>query len=139
MTLLPTLSLGLLLFSCQKEELEQSDTSSSQAPRMTMTISGTLELPEWVDLDSEGEKQTRAFTLRPNERGYQTQGRFYLWGGFPEGTLRNETLIQVKYSFADAPDVTYFSRTVNISPKSGSGKFEEGKAYLITVPIAPKE
>lgn len=76
--------------------------------------------------------------------GAKTEGRFYLWGAIDNLTHEYDqykpseykTLIQVHYHYADDANKTiYFAETVNVTPKGAVKNFEEGKAYLITVPV----
>lgn len=62
-----------------------------------------------------------------------TTGRFYLWGGIDEATGSGSTTrVQVEYT---ARGASTKSKVIDITPKAGAKKFEEGKAYIITIPI----
>lgn len=70
--------------------------------------------------------------------GAKSQGRFYLWGAIDQSkstSVGNTTLLQVEYSYNDDLNAVYYSEAINIAPKTAPNKFEEGKAYLITVPV----
>lgn len=68
--------------------------------------------------------------------GASTAGRFYLWGGIDRLTTRDfKTYIQVEYSYASNPQQTIYAETVEVTPKNAPRRFENGKAYLITIPV----
>lgn len=68
--------------------------------------------------------------------GSTSSGRFYLWGGIDELTANTNgiTQIQVEYSIGTGT-TTYKTKIINIAPKTAPNRFEEGKAYIITVPV----
>lgn len=69
------------------------------------------------------------------QSGERTAGRFYLWGGIDESSRSgNTTSIQVEYSLTPTGP-TLKTKLIDISPQTSSRKFEEGKAYVITIPI----
>lgn len=72
-----------------------------------------------------------------------TGGRAYLWGAIDldqSYTGPKQTRCQVVYEYADQPGRQLVSKVVVLSQKPGGAEvdFEEGKAYLITVPIVEK-
>ncbi|MDO4692138.1 MAG: hypothetical protein Q4A64_04615 [Porphyromonadaceae bacterium] len=72
-----------------------------------------------------------------------SNGRAYLWGAIDldkTNTGSKSTRCQVVYEYENQPGVQYISKVVDLSQKKSGGKvtFEEGKAYLITVPIEQK-
>lgn len=58
---------GLCLVACRSEEAKPGQDVVQEPMRLTIT--GDLEFPEWVDLETPEDK-ARALTLRPNEREY---------------------------------------------------------------------
>lgn len=72
-----------------------------------------------------------AYHLAPKAK---TSGRFYLWGGIDTkaNSAGNITELRVQYSVGSTIETT---NVINIAPRTGSGQFEEGKAYIITIPI----
>lgn len=77
-----------------------------------------------------------AYTLAS---GQTSTGAFYLWGGIDQSSQAgNRTTLQVEYFYGDTESTTNparRTRTIDIAPKTAPNKFEEGKAYLITIPI----
>lgn len=67
-------------------------------------------------------------------------GRVFLWGAIDmdeSHTGPKETRCQVIYEYEDEPGVSYISKMIKLHERRGGGtvNFEDGKAYLITVPI----
>lgn len=123
----------------------------SQAPRYNTLPTGATLAPFFARSDQHINDEVRhravypidiqdenGGTYRLQAQGEQakTSGRFYLWGGIDLSRHAGQTtLLQVEYSYADTPNERVYAEAIDLAPKTAPNKFEEGKAYLITVPI----
>lgn len=69
--------------------------------------------------------------INPNA---DSDGRIYLWGGL-DSSRDPSTKVQFVFSYEDAPNVDLLSQPMELTPKTAPNRFEEGKVYLINVPI----
>lgn len=119
-------------------DLWHSDNSSNRSDTPVFSRAGDHEhlfQSYTYTFDVQEENSTNPVSISANS---ESAGRVYLWGGIDKYMPTNgiSTKVQFIYAYADAPDQELVSETLELTPKTAPNKFEEGKVYLINIPIS---